>query len=381
MMKIIVGVSGSIAAIETIHLCTELRTLGHETYVVMSPSATEIIHPYSFELASNNKVVTKLTGEAEHIRLVEKCDAMIIAPCTANTISKIAMGIGDNALTTTALSALGSIPLAIAPAMHLSLLSNPIVSENLEKLKKYGVIVIDPIIVNNRAKMYGKRCAHIFLNKISKTLRGKKICVVGGAGVEYIDDVRVITNAISSGKTSLELSIRSYILGGDVTLFAGIMQCEIPDYIRKIDFKTLEDLFRHRDEFSTADIIFVPAALPDYKPLTRMSGKFKGEKLYLELVRTERFLAFLREINPSAVIVGFKAEVIEDEEGLVNSGKDLLEKYDLDIVVANKISQVEFDKTTCYLISKDYVEKFTGSKAMLANILIERSLEYARKSS
>lgn len=368
-MKVILGISGSIAAVESVHICTELRRLGHDVFVVMSDAARKIVHPHALHLASGNRVVEELTGDAEHIKLVEGCDAMLIAPCTANTISKVALGIGDNALTTTALTALGKIPLVIAPAMHLSLLQNPAVEENLEKLKKFGVKVIPPVISEERAKMYGKRVVHIFLHEVCEELKGKKFAVVGGSGVEFLDEIRVISN-LSTGRTALEIAKNIYIRGGDVVLFKGIMRCDVPDYIPSENFLTVQDLMSK--DFGNFDAIFVPAALPDYRPEKMLEGKYKGEELEVKLKRTPRFLEFLRISNSRGIIVGFKAEVNMDEESLIKSAKEIMEKYSLDIVVANDFRKVSADSTECLILKSDgCMSKFCGSKEKLARILVD----------
>ena len=376
-MKVILGVSGSIAAVESVHICTELRRFGHEVSVVMSDFAQKIVHPYALQLTSDREVITELTGKAEHVKLVEESQTMLIAPCTANTISKIALGIGDNALTTTALTALGKIPLVIAPAMHLSLLENPAVKENIEKLKNFGVKVIPPVIEEGRAKMYGKRCAHIFLHMVSNELRGKKIAVIGGSGVEHIDDIRVITN-LATGRTALEIAKLTYILGGDVVLYAGTMHVEIPDYIPTKKFSSLNELLALAEEMKSADIIFVPAALPDYMPSEKFDGKIKKDSFSIHFVRTKRFLEKIREINPSAFIVGFKAEYSVREEDLISSAKELMEKYSLNLVVANDFRFVDEEKTKCFVVSKDSVEKFEGGKKELAKLLVEKAMKYEK---
>ena len=160
MVKIVVGVCGSIAAVKTVELIREFRRQGVEVDVAMTEAAKNIINPFALEWASGNPVVTELTGSVEHVRLCGvggESSLLLICPATANTISKVANGIDDSVVTTFASTALGSDkPIVMVPAMHISMYKNPFVSENIERLKKSGIVVVEPKMEENKAKMPDK---------------------------------------------------------------------------------------------------------------------------------------------------------------------------------------------------------------------------------
>ena len=210
--KIVFCVTGSVAAIETPKVVRELKRMGAEVNCVMSDNAQQIIHPYVLEWASDNEVVTKITGKVEHVKLAgevpDKADLILIAPATSNTIGKIANGIDDTPVTTVTTTAFGSdIPIVIVPAMHISMYNHSILQENIKKLKKHGVDFIEPRIDENEAKFPDtqKIINHIILKFTKKDLKGKKILVTAGPTIEDIDAVRYISNK-SSGKMGVWLA-------------------------------------------------------------------------------------------------------------------------------------------------------------------------------
>ncbi|MCX8172166.1 MAG: bifunctional phosphopantothenoylcysteine decarboxylase/phosphopantothenate--cysteine ligase CoaBC, partial [Archaeoglobaceae archaeon] len=210
--KIVLGVTGSIAAVECVKLARELARRGAEVFAVMSEAATKIIHPYALEYATGNRVVTEITGMVEHINYLGVdgfADLYLIAPATANTISKIANGIDDTPVTTFATTALGSKkPLIIAPAMHASMIENKAVQENIEKLKKMGIEIIDPKYAEGKAKFpdIERICLHVERKLYSKEFSGKKVLVTAGPTYEQIDPVRFISNR-SSGLIGKEIAL------------------------------------------------------------------------------------------------------------------------------------------------------------------------------
>jgi len=207
--KIVLAVTGSIAAVETILLSRELIRHGAEVFPVMSPNATKIIHPDSLWFATGNKPILELSGKTEHIFFCGKvnnpADLLLISPCTANTISKIAHGIDDTVVTTFATTAIGSgVPILIAPAMHISMYDHKILQENIKKCKEVGVKFVEPQVEKNKAKMADiyEIVSNVIRETGRKDLSNKKILVIGGPSREVIDDVRAITNR-SSGKTAI----------------------------------------------------------------------------------------------------------------------------------------------------------------------------------
>ena len=225
--RIVLGVTGSIAAVESVKLARELIRHGATVYPVMTPSATRIIHPDALEFATSHKPVIQLTGQAEHVSwcglVQDPVDLLLISPCTTNTISKIAKGIDDTPVTTCATTALGSkVPILIVPAMHLSMYDHKIVQKNIDICKEHGVLFIDPCIQGNKAKLpdVDEIVEHVIRTIGPKDLIQKKILIIGGATAEPIDDIRVLTNR-SSGKTAIALAVNAYERGADVTFWYG----------------------------------------------------------------------------------------------------------------------------------------------------------------
>jgi len=223
---VILCVTGSVASIEVPSLARELMRHGAEVNAVMSEAAEKLVRPETLEWATGNPVVRRLTGKTEHVRLAGKwkgkADLVLIAPCTANTMSKVAVGIDDTPVTTIASMALGGgIPLVICPAAHEPMYKNPAVVSNMQKLMERGVDFVGPRIEEGKAKMASidEIVQAVLRSFTRKDMQGKRVVVTGGPTVEFIDPVRVITN-LSSGKMGLALAMQKYptSLGEDCTL-------------------------------------------------------------------------------------------------------------------------------------------------------------------
>lgn len=376
--KIVLAVTGSIAAVETVKLARELIRHGAEVIPVMSKSATKIIHPDSLWFATGKKPIIELSGDTEHVnycgRVKEPADLLLICPCTANTISKIAHGIDDSSVTTFATTAIGSkIPIIIVPAMHLSMYDHKIVQENIKKLEKIGINFVQPNIEKNKAKMPG--IDEIVSNVIktgSKKLTYKKILIIGGPTAEYIDDTRIITNK-SSGKTAVELVKNAFYMGAEVDFWYGQGNEKPPGYISKKDFTTTNDLLKLVEEnnLSKYDIIIVCAAISDYKPIKAKGKISSGKKdLVIKLKPTQKVLPLIRKKAPKSKIVAFKVEDKKDK--VKTKSKKLLEKNNLDFVVGNTISGFQSDKNDIIIFDKkgkSFSKK--GKKENLASFILE----------
>ena len=272
--KIVLGVTGSIAAVESIKLSRELIRHGADVIPVMTKAALKIIHPDSLEFATGNKPVTELTGQTEHVSFCgmtkEPVDLLLISPCTANTISKIAYGIDDTPVTTFASTAIGSnIPMVIVPAMHISMYNHKILQENIDKCKRAGISFIGPSIVGNKAKMANlNEIIESVIRMIGKQdLIIKEILVIGGATAEPIDDIRMMTNC-SSGKTAISLAKNAFERGANIELWYGHAKELAPSYIPVKNFETVDDLIKllKTSSLKKFDIIIVCAAIADYIP-------------------------------------------------------------------------------------------------------------------
>ncbi len=210
--KIVLGVTGSIAAVETIKLCRELIRHGAEIHVVMSEGAQNIVHPWALEFATGRPVTTQIDGRVQHVALCgdvpDRADLLLIAPATANTISKIAFGIDDTPVTTFATTALGGgIPVMIVPAMHGTMMAQKVVGENIGKLRRIGVHFLMPKLEESKAKLpsMDSIVSEVIALIGKRDLVKRRVLVIAGATEEPIDDIRVVTNR-SSGETGVELA-------------------------------------------------------------------------------------------------------------------------------------------------------------------------------
>ena len=272
--RIVLGVTGSIAAVESVKLARELIRHGADVYPVMTPAAIRIIHPDALEFATSHSPVIQLTGQTEHVSwcglVQDPVDLLLISPCTANTLSKIARGIDDTPVTTCATTALGShVPILLVPAMHLSMHDHAIVQKNIQICRKHGITVLDPQIMGNKAKI--PEIEEIVETVIRITglhdFTDKKVLIIGGATAEPIDDIRILTNR-SSGKTAVALALAAFERGADVELWYGYAHEPVPSFIPCRTFETMADLQRlmKNKTMKTFDGIIVCAALANYIP-------------------------------------------------------------------------------------------------------------------
>ncbi len=368
--KIILGVTGSISAVESVRLIHELRRHGAEVFPIITESAKRIIHPYSLEYASGKRVVEELTGAIEHVRLVEDSDLFLIAPSTANTISKISLGIDDSTVTSVFSNALGKIPVVVVPAMHINMYTNPIIRKNIEVLKSYGVILLDPQIEEEKAKIADYRLIAAKVIRVLNTeLKGKKIFVIGGSSYENIDDVRVISNN-STGETSIDIATMAYYMGADVNLILGNVTVEVPPFLKYEKFTNLESLVGMIDLIKKSDAVIVPAALSDFTT-NKIGGKIPTDKPFsMTLKPTPKFLKRLRE-KYKGVIVGFKAEYGVSKKDLVSRAKKRMSEYSLDMIVANDLKDVKAGHTKVIVIRGRKETEMEGDKLEVAGRILK----------
>jgi phosphopantothenoylcysteine decarboxylase/phosphopantothenate--cysteine ligase len=377
--RIVLGVTGSIAAVETVKLSRELIRHGAEVFPVMTHAATTIIHPDALEFATGNKPIIELTGETEHVslcgRVKKPADLLLISPCTANTLSKIAHGIDDTTVTTFATTAIGSgIPILIVSAMHLSMYDHKIIQENIRTCKKVGITFVEPLIQRNKAKMAGmdEVVAYVIREIGTRDLVNKKVLIIGGSTAESIDDVRVIINR-SSGKTAVWLAKNAFYKGADVELWYGSNSEPAPKYIKTVSFESLDDLLKlsKTKTLKNFGIIIVCAAIADYLP-KKQKGKISSgkKKLMLELSPTIKFISTLRSIASTAKIVGFKVE--ENKDKLKQKATDLLKKNRLDVVVANTTAGFSSEENEIWIVDKEGASVHRkGTKGQLADYILD----------
>ena len=361
--RIVIGVSGSIAAIELPKVIRELIRHGADVRAVMSPEAMRLVTPETLEFATGHPPITQLTGNVEHVTLLGpgegRADLYLIAPATANTISKVAHGIDDTPVTSCASVALGGgVPMLLAPAMHTHMGVNPAVKENLEKLRAWGVGIVSGATVEGEDKIASpEEVAAAVLHRLgSGPWSGRHVIVIGGAAREAIDAVRSVTNE-SSGTTALALANQAYYRGAAVELWAGALQVPVPPWIPVTPWRGVEDLLalagRRRAELGQAAAVLVPAALSDFT-LARHAGKIPSrdhESLTLTLRRAPKVLPELRRMaSPPTRLVAFKLEAGMPATELEEEGRRLARETGADWVVANDVASMGSDQTNALVL-------------------------------
>ena len=372
--KIVLGVTGSIAAVECVKLCRELIRHGAEVHVVMSKYAQTIVHPYALEFASGRPVTTEIDGRVQHVSFCGdvpgKADLLLIAPATANTISKVACGIDDTPVTTFATTALGTgIPVIVVPAMHGTMIRHKAVTDNIERLRGLGVRVLEPRMEESKAKM--PDIDHIVSSVIQAVgkndLKGRRVLVIAGATEEPIDDIRVVTNR-SSGETGVEMARAAYERGADVDLWMGRCDVDVPSFLRTTRYSTFRELAALVQRLDH-DVVFFPAAVSDYSPV-KTDGKMPSDKdsITVTLKRNPKLIDHIK----AKVVVGFKAQARMDEEALVIEAKRLLERSKCSLVVANKIEDVHRGRTkVAVVVGSGHPHNLEGTKAQVADMILD----------
>lgn len=374
--RIVLGITGSIAAVECFNLARELIRHGADVQAVMSPEALKLVTPDAMRFATGNEVITELDGRTQHVDLLgsydDHADLMLIFPCTANTLSKMALGIDDTAVTTMSTIAIGGgVPVIVAPAMHASMLEHPAVKKNMNTLREMGVEFVGPRMEEKKAKVatVEEIAAAVARRLGPMDLAGRKVFVIGGASEEPIDDVRVITNR-STGETAVQLAMAAWLRGADVELWAGRMSHPVPSYIERRDFQSVRDLLDMVNG-EAKDIVIVPAALSDYAARPSR-GKIPSnlDSLRIDLEPLPKVLPALR--HSARVLVGFKAEVGPSDDELLRRARARMEEYGLDLIVANDLGKVSKGETSSFLLRSDgTVERYEGSKEGLAHRILD----------
>jgi phosphopantothenoylcysteine decarboxylase / phosphopantothenate---cysteine ligase len=383
--RIVVGCSGSIAAVEVPRIVRELIRHGAEVRAVMSPEALRIVSAEALEFATGHPTVVQLTGNVEHVTLLGpgegRADLYLIAPATANTISKIAHGIDDTPVTACASVALGGgVPMLIAPAMHAHMGSNPAVRENLGKLRSWGVGVVAGASVEGEEKVAGpEEVAAAVLHRLARgPWVGRKVVVIGGASRESIDSVRSVTNE-SSGATALALANQAYYRGAEVQLWAGALQVPIPPWIPVDPWRGVEDLLalarRRRTDLGGASAVIVPAALSDFT-LEPRPGKILSREhptLTLTLRRAPKVLPELRRLAPPPCrLVAFKLEAGLPVAELESEARRLADETQADWVAANDVATMGSAETTALVLPRGGNRRWIrGPKAEFAGKLLD----------
>jgi len=385
-VNVALGVSGSIAAVKTVELAHELRRRGANVRGVMTDSAQGIIHPWALEFATDNPVVTEITGNVEHVALCgrdEWADVLLVAPATANTVGKIAAAVDDTPVTTCATTALGAgVPVVVAPAMHEPMYDHPGVLEAIEKVESWGVAFVDPRIEEEKAKIATEDAIVTAVARAATPdpLAGEHVVVTSGATTENVDPVRTLSNR-ASGRTGRAVAKACSVRGADVTLVH-----DADRYGNDYHYATVEDA-KSAEEMvdgvlahaETADALISAAAISDYT-VDAAAEKIKSgqDALTLELSPTPKLIDTVREERPDLPIVGFKVETEGGEDVLVERARETLERVGLAFVVGNHADVMGEAETEVLLVRSDSVEEYVGSKAGLgARVADELASELA----
>ena len=351
--KIVLCVAGSVAAYKSIELARLLMRHGANVKCVMSNASTKLIKPDYMKWATGNNVITKLTGDMEHIDLADykRSDLLIVYPSTANTLGKLAAGIDDTPVSTVLTVAFGSkIPIVMGLAMHRSMYENAAVRKNIAFLEK-KIDFVSPNMIEGKAKApEPEDVLHFILTKFgqSKILKGKKVLVTAGPTIEKIDPIRVITNH-STGKTGVLLASELVSAGAKVTLVYGPGITPPPKGAKIIPVQTVTDMFNEvkKQMKKKFDIVILAAAASDYIPKNQYSKKIKSTKnsLTIELKKAPKIIDHIKKLQKDVFLIGFKAETDISKKELVVRAKQKLRDSKADMIIANDIGKKYFKDT------------------------------------
>ena len=370
--KIVLGITGSIAAYKSCLIIRELIKAGAEVQVVITPAGKEFITPITLSALTHKPVISEFFSQRDgtwnsHVDLGLWADAMLIAPCTAATLGKMANGVADNMLITTYLSM--KAPVFIAPAMDLDMYQHPTTQENLRKLQSFGNQIIEPQSgflasgLEGKGRMEEPDMIVAYLDKIldsNASLKGKKILITAGPTYEKIDPVRFIGN-YSSGKMGFALAEECACRGAEVTLIAGPVSTQLSPSlstcIKRIDVESCEEMYQAATKaYSECNAAILCAAVADFKPEQAASQKIKREKddLVIRLKPTHDIAAALGAIKqPHQLLVGF---ALETNDEIANAQKKL-QKKNLDFIVLNSLRNegtcFQSDENQISIISKE----------------------------
>ena len=384
MKNILVGVTGGIAAFKSASIVSLLKKKGYNVKVVMTENATNIIGPLTLETLSKNRVYVDMWDknphyEVEHISLADWADIVLIAPATYNIIGKVANGIADDMLSTILSAVSLRKPVFFALAMNVNMYENPILNENINRLKTYGYRFIDTneglLACNYEAKGRMKEpeeivdiiVRHDIASKIDNfrdALKGKKLLITSGRTREDIDPIRYLSNK-SSGKMGYSLAQAAVDLGAEVTLVSGPTNLNVPDGLKEfISVDSAIHMYEKVDEkFKDTDIFIACAAVADYRPKEYQDKKIKKSDLNLtiELVRNPDILFEMGKKKENQLLVGFAAET----NNIIENALKKLEKKNLNMIVANNASTMGTDTNSIEIIRKDRSSTVINQKSKI----------------
>ncbi len=385
--RIVLGVTGGIAAYKAVFLLREYQKAGAEVRVTMTPSATRFVGLDTFASLSGHSVAVEIfpdeTDSSEwtrHIYWGEWADLFVIAPCTGNTLAKIANGISDNMLTATVLAA--RCPLLICPTMDGEMYDSPSVTENLKKVQEFGYHVLEPESGFLASGLDGKGRLPEFETILEKSsqiigdiegpLNGKKVLVTAGPTREHIDPVRFISNP-SSGKMGVAMANAASRMGAEVTFIHGPITTELPTDTVSKSIISASELFEEVKQHADSDIIIMSAAVSDFTPEIVHEHKVKKDQGAdsISLKRTVDILSWLGEQkSDQQTLIGFAMET----QDLIENATKKLQKKNSDWIIANSLSQngagFESETNHIFLLSKDTQKEISGTKQEVAEMVL-----------
>ena len=392
---VLLGVTGSIAVYKICNLVRMLTKLGAEVHVAMTPNSTNFVHPLTFETLVQNKCLVdtfdrNFQYSVEHVAIAKQADVVLVAPASANVIGKIAYGIADDMLTTTVLAC--PCKKMISPAMNHNMYHNPIVQDNIEKLRRFGYEIAEPVtgMLANRDIGDGKLPDEDTLLEyilraaaFEKDMVGKRVLVTSGATRESIDPVRFISNH-SSGKMGFAAARAAMLRGADVTVVAAHTDVEPPLFVNLIRVKSAEEMFNAvREQLPHTDIVIKAAAVADYTPVTVADSKIKKSDgdMSIPLKRTTDILRYIGENKHEGLTVcGFSMET----DNVIENSRKKLSSKNADMICANSLRSAGAgfgtDTNIITLITENNAEELElMSKFDAANIILSKLLDL-RKS-
>ncbi|MGX7078861.1 bifunctional phosphopantothenoylcysteine decarboxylase/phosphopantothenate--cysteine ligase CoaBC [Gemella parahaemolysans] len=387
-MNILLIVSGGIAAYKSIDLCSSLVKKGNSVKVVLTKNAENFVTQLPFQTLTKNRVYTSTfeeidENEIQHIDLTKWAEKIVVAPATANLISKFANGIADDLATSLMLAVRDVTKVYIVPAMNTFMYRNPIIQENMNKLIKLGFKFVEPDsgllacgdVGEGKFPSIDKIESFIF-HEVEQDLKGKKVLVTAGPTKEFIDPFRCLTNP-STGKMGISLANECARRGAEVILVSSIDNDTISSKVKKIKITSTNDMFEAvKNNFKDCDFIIKAAAVSDYTPVQVFEKKVKKQEgnLTIEFQRTQDILKYVGENKTDKQkVIGFAAET----NNLIEYAKEKIIKKNLDYIVANDISKKDIgfgsDDNEVYIIDKhNNIKKIDkSSKNNIAKAIVD----------
>ena len=386
--RLVLGVTSSVSLYKSIDVARAIMRMGGETTVVMTREATRLVSPELFEWATGRPVFhTRFHGETGHIYLSETHDAMAIVPATANTIAKLAQGIGDSPVTLTALSMMGhSKPVLVLPTMHRQMYDAPQNKRNLETLRRDGVIIHEPVFEGDRAKFPEPWEVAWHLETLlarGRDMEGLRVLVTAGATREYLDPVRFISNP-STGKMGVSVALEALFRGAETSLVHGPLCGGLATALRRTyGVETTEEMLNAvlaEVGVFRPHIIVLAAAPVDFKPVVYEESKIKSDTPpTISFSLTPKIISEVSRKRPQgSILVAFAAETVESDEELLELALAKREKYNADIIVANNVARKDVGFASDYNeVIIAYGDKHVKIPKMNKRLVARRLLDIA----